>query len=93
MCQICDIERGNCELLMCNHAEVKIGPRKLEDQALNVYIDRDENGYYNLVSSYFVDNNDPVAMVNMPIQFCPFCGKEVQHEPRKQYPWNQEKQG
>ena len=91
MCQICDVERGNCELLMYYHAEVKVGPRKLDDQLLSVSIQRDEIGNYSLVSSYFIDNDDAVAMVDMPIEFCPFCGKEVQHDDPKQYPWNQEK--
>ena len=93
MCQICDIERGNSDLLMCYHAGVKIGSRELDDQLLSISIKHDENEKYSLVSSYFIDNNDAVAEVDMPIQFCPFCGKALQHEAAIEYPWNQEKRG
>ena len=93
MCQICDVERGDAESLMFEEVEVKVGSRLLDTHLLSIDIVRDDDGNYGLASSYFMTNDDCTAIIRMPIQFCPFCGKELQHEPPKQYPWNQEKRG
>lgn len=92
MCQICELE-GKKELLMCHDVVMTINDRKIDDGELNVSIGRDDNGNYNLFFDYYIDRNILTASLDMPIKFCPFCGKEVQHEPPKQYPWNQEKRG
>ena len=82
MCEICDIGNGMAELLMEDRVEIKIGRNtKLDDHMLGVYIDRDGDGYYHLVSEYFGFDDNPMASVRLPIEFCPFCGRELKRRP------------
>lgn len=83
MCEICNVERGNCETLMTDYVEIKIGRNtKLDAHMLAVYIGRDNDGYYYLESSYFGFDDDPMAQIKLPIEYCPFCGRELKRRPK-----------
>ena len=93
MCQICELERGKKELLMCHDMVVAINNRKIDDGELDISIGRNDDGNYSLFFDYCIDRGILTASLDMPIKFCPFCGKALQHEAAIEYPWNQEKRG
>lgn len=89
MCNFCNVEAGMAELLMEDYVEIKIGRNtQLTPHMLGVYITKDDDGYCNLESSYFGFDDNPMAMVKLPIDYCPFCGRELKHRPKDMYPWN-----
>ena len=76
MCEICNIEKGDCELLMYEPIEVKVGGRVMTDHNMSTFISRKDDGTYEILSSYFMDEAGPVAEIHMPINYCPICGRE-----------------
>ena len=88
MCEICKVELGEIENMACDNVEFKVGKRNLEDQLLVVAIRHNDDDTYSLISSYFMDDGDPIAEIKLPITYCPFCGKELPHGNETRYPWS-----
>ena len=82
MCVICgDMKPGSYDLLILEEVE------STGDQ-LQFGISRNKDGIYELVTNYWIDkDNNPT--IRIPIDYCPFCGKEL---PRKddKYLWKKE---
>ena len=89
MCEICNIERGNCELLVNDEVEVVVGKKVMTSHLLSAFIDNDPKRGYAIECIYQMSDDDPVATVRLPINYCPFCGRKLRDEEYKKYPWNE----
>ena len=80
MCKYCEFdELENCNKVASDVIEVTIGSRKLEDHILNVFMIKNGDGRIDLYSGYSIDGDNDVAKVRVPIMFCPFCGRTLEH--------------
>ena len=90
MCNICEVKKGNCELLAEDKADLMIGRAKLGEIALDVFISNNEDGTWEIESSMFVSEIKDEATVKLPIKYCPFCGRNLHEEKKTEYPWNKD---
>jgi hypothetical protein len=81
MCEICNIEKDTAELLMCDIVEAKVGNTVLDEHELSVGILLDADGCHYLVIDYLMQAAS-VAHVNMQLDYCPNCGRELKHKPK-----------
>lgn len=91
MCEICNVERGDCEILVNKEVEVKVGRMTLTPHLLSLYIDNNDEGY-SICCEYWIDNSEAVARIKMPIEYCPFCGRKLSDRKKKDYPWTTEEE-
>ena len=87
MCNFCDIEKGNSDLMVSDKLRVVYGDRELDDHSLDTFFVNGRDGY-SIDAGYFVDGGNPVAKVRIHIYYCPFCGKQLTQREIKKYPWN-----
>lgn len=89
MCEICKIKNGYCDLLVTKDADMKIGNTKIGELNLEVFIDSKDDGIWTLEPTVFF-GDDVIADVELPIKFCPFCGRKLHDKEETKYPWNKE---
>ena len=86
MCEICNIENGGMEFLVGKDANITFGSKTLVEADLAVYINKDKDGYYRLETGYYAEDYE-MATIEIPIDFCPFCGRKLKKHIRMEFPW------
>lgn len=91
MCKFCDVQAGDCELIACEYVDVRVGNRKLEDQMLTLFSDKREiDDRHFLLMTYDMDSYEAVAKLEVEINYCPFCGKDLRvNKSERRYPWGE----
>lgn len=85
MCECCNVGTGNIELLCCDDVDVAIGELKIAEGELGVYVGETMNGYHYLKAIVGTDKGN-MAAVMLELDYCPFCGRELKHKPKKIIP-------
>lgn len=74
-CEFCSVEPGNIELMCNEEVDAKIGQLK-NIHSLNFYVGKTTDGGLVLSTDYWMSDGGPVADIDIPIKYCPFCGRE-----------------
>lgn len=83
MCSICDLEKDSGELLMENIEPFTISSGPLFEHGMTVDICRDAEGRYMLKVGRVV-GGDMLTSIDINIDYCPFCGRELEHWPKRE---------
>lgn len=88
MCDICNVERGDCAMLVGKTTDVMIGKAKCGEIGQEIFINYNEDGTWEIDAT--MDVYDHYEVVRLPIAYCPCCGRKLHEEEKTEYPWNKD---
>lgn len=81
MCKFCNVDNhgGSMETIESQTINIRIGSRVVEEQRLSLKIGNiDDERHWRLYTNYVSLNlDDELAIVDVPISYCPFCGRKL----------------
>ena len=80
MCEFCNIEKGDTEVLISKEVEVSIGTKQLASHTLEMYVGHTDHNELIMLSAYYTDDEDPVAEILLPMNYCPMCGRKIHND-------------
>ena len=78
-------------MLVIDGSEIRIGKTAVLSQDVGLYFDyktRGKNTGHQILVEHRVEDR-VVTSIEIPINYCPFCGRKLRDEEYKKYPWNE----
>lgn len=79
MCKFCNIERGTRDTLLEGELELKLGKHTLDFLNVTVDVGCDKKDQLSVGFNVFNDEGAPFIEMDLPIRYCPMCGRELPH--------------
>lgn len=80
MCEFCNIEKGDVEVMVTSEVDISVNGKHFTENALEMYVEHKESGEFNIVSGYYLNDGEPVAVTRIPMLYCPMCGGKLHND-------------
>lgn len=82
MCKFCSMEPGDVEYIEKLDMKVTVGDKVIRREMFTVgyYINDNDVPEHYLAANNYMHDGTTIASIEIPINYCPFCGRKVRND-------------
>jgi uncharacterized protein (UPF0212 family) len=82
MCKFCTTEPLDCTDIAIHEIKLMVGDRICGEETLELsyHVFDNDTPEHHLVAKYTINNSFDKGCIEVPIKYCPFCGRKVHND-------------